>query len=72
MFTPMLMEKLGVKVSPYMAMLTEIQQNLPAAERGRYMTQNGTYTKHLTKQQKQLERDYRLIQYDLTVGKQPK
>ncbi|WP_427910712.1 sulfatase-like hydrolase/transferase [Pediococcus parvulus] len=43
MFTPMLLEQLNEKVSPYYALLTEVQKSVPAAERNKFMGANGRY-----------------------------
>ncbi|GAB5053868.1 hypothetical protein PESHB5_03670 [Pediococcus parvulus] len=72
MFTPMVMEKLNEKVSPYYALLTAVQQKVPAAELNKYMKKNGQLIvkKNLSKKAKIILRDYKLIQYDITAGKQ--
>lgn len=71
MFTPMMLEKTNSKVSPYYAMLTEIAKKTPANELGKYMDNSGKFIsdKKLTKTQKEILRDYQLIQYDVTTGK---
>ncbi len=73
------------KVSPYYALLTDVSQKLPVLTLDitentinsyntnlQLIAQNGEIvdSKSLTKTQKQLLEDYRLVQYDLTAGKQ--
>lgn len=69
-FTPMTLAKTNSKISPYNALLTQVWQKTPAGERQRYMigSKEVTYDK-LTKSQKEILHDYRLIQYDITAGK---
>ncbi|WP_164506795.1 LTA synthase family protein [Lapidilactobacillus bayanensis] len=71
MFTPMMLKKTDSKVSPYYAMLTKIAQTTPANELGKYMNNSGEFisSKKLTEAQKEILRDYQLIQYDVTTGK---
>ncbi|GEL15378.1 LTA synthase family protein [Pediococcus cellicola] len=72
MFTPMLLEQLNEKVSPYYALLTEVQKDVPAAERNKFMGANGQYISKnkLSKRAKKTLSDYKMIQYDITAGKQ--
>lgn len=72
MFTPMVFEQTDTKVSPYIALLTEINKYIPAAERNKFMNSSGQYIpeKNLSKKAKQILKDYKLIQYDITAGKQ--
>jgi phosphoglycerol transferase MdoB-like AlkP superfamily enzyme len=72
MFTPMVMEQLGEKVSPFYALMTKVQQNVPAAERNKFMDANGNYISYdkFSKKEKEIYNDYKLIQYDITAGKQ--
>ena len=68
------------KVSPYYALLTEIQKELPtikvyAYNNGKnpvFVDKKGKTIKYkqLTKKQKRLYNDLKLVQYDLTTGKQ--
>lgn len=68
------------KVSPYYALLTEIQKELPtikvyAYNNGKkpvFVDKKGKTVKYeqLTKKQKQLYNDLKLVQYDLTTGNQ--
>lgn len=81
-FIAMALAKMDVKVSPYYALLTRVQEDLPAMS----LPTNGTaknntarqsgiafvnqHGKHvaLNHKQKRLFHDYQLVQYDLTAG----
>lgn len=75
----------NIKVSPYYALITKIYEDLPAMTvnpstsetnslngSNIFVSQSGKKIKEssLSKKQKKLLHDYRLIQYDLTAGKQ--
>ena len=80
---PLAAEHLNAKVSPYLAMLTELQQEVPAMSRvigtnggigqgkATYLDYAGNNIKAtaLSTRAKKLLEDYKLIQYDQTVGK---
>lgn len=81
-FSAMALAKMDVKVSPYYALLTRVQDDLPAislptngtaknnsAHQGGtdFVNQRGQHVK-LNKKQRQLFHDYQLVQYDLTAG----
>ena len=77
-FIPLALEQMQQKVTPYYALLTEVQKKLPAMAKNSvgqdenlYVDQSGqqVYAKDLTTKQRQLLHDYQLIQYDLTAGK---
>ncbi|MEI5993535.1 alkaline phosphatase family protein [Candidatus Enterococcus mansonii] len=70
MFTPMLLDQLNQQVTPYYALMTDVYQNLPGMELQKVMNDQGEYIleKELTKEQKELIHEYRLIQYDITAG----
>lgn len=72
MFTPMVFEQTDTKVTPYVALLTEINRYVPAAERSKFMATNGKYISKnsLSKKAKSILKDYKLIQYDISAGKQ--
>ncbi len=72
MFTPMVFQQTNTKVSPYVALLTEVYRHVPAAERNKFMNSNGNYIPKakISKKAKKILRDYKLIQYDITAGKQ--
>ncbi len=71
MFTPMMMAQINQKVSPYYALLTKVSEKLPAMELQKIIDEAGNpiSDKDLTKEQRELLNDYRLIQYDITTGK---
>lgn len=82
-FMPLTAKHLNAKVSPYLAMLTELQQEIPAMSR--VIDSNGgigqgkaTYLDHdgnrikptaVSREAKKLLADYKLVQYDETIGK---
>lgn len=82
-FMPLAAEHMNAKVSPYLAMLTELQQEFPAMSRvigtnGGIGQGKATYLDHdgndikvtaLSAKAKELLKDYKLVQYDQTVGK---
>ena len=73
---------MNAKVSPYLALLTQLQEQIPAASRiaaavGGISSGDTTYLnasgnqitkKSLNKGTKQLLHDYELVQYDMTAG----
>ncbi|MGV0168869.1 LTA synthase family protein [Furfurilactobacillus sp. WILCCON 0119] len=85
-FSAMTMEQANTKVSPYYALLTRVHQQLPALtvntsvdNTGSFLNGSAQFVNHrgrivseesLTKHQRQLLHDYRLIQYDIVAGKQ--
>lgn len=76
-------EHMGAKVSPYLALLTELHEAVPAVERlvlggsgfgdgsVTYLDDSGNVVrrKHMSAEAKQLLHDYTLVQYDLTKGR---
>ena len=74
---------MNAKVSPYLAMLTELHEQIAATSRVAANTNsigagdttyldnagNQLSEKSLSKQAHQLLHDYRLVQYDMTAGK---
>ncbi|KRN27216.1 hypothetical protein IV38_GL000708 [Lactobacillus selangorensis] len=70
MFTSMMLEQTNTRVSGYYALMTEILDHFPAAERNKLMNNEGQYISEskLTKKQKTLLHDYQLIQYDITAS----
>jgi len=77
-FIPIALKQMKQKVTPYYALLTEVQENLPATAKNSVgnseslmVDQNGKQlsAKQLTKSQREIQKDYRLVQYDLTAGK---
>lgn len=77
-FTALALKQMNQKVSPFYAMMTQVTEQLPAQSRGNNDTSDGLLVdnqnkvlkeKNLTKKQKELLNDYRLVQYDNTAGK---
>ncbi|MGR3742446.1 LTA synthase family protein [Companilactobacillus sp. DQM5] len=84
-FSSLALKQANIKVTPYYAMLTDITESLPASMNDPYTTVKNTYNgaqvfindknkiikySQLSKNQKQLLKDYKLIQYDIVSGKQ--
>lgn len=81
-FMPLAAEHMNAKVSPYLAMLTDLKQQIPAMSRvidsnggigqgkATYLDQNGNKinSANLSRQARKLLEDYRLVQYDQTIG----
>ncbi|HAP4413514.1 TPA: sulfatase-like hydrolase/transferase [Enterococcus faecalis] len=70
-FAPSLFQQSGLPQSGFYAMLNEVQEQLPAFEKGNYYL-GGEWKKtvEMNKKQEQLYEEYRLIQYDIVSGKQ--
>lgn len=77
-FTPLALKQMKQKVNPFYALMTEVQAKLPAQVTGNGNNAGGLMVNHqsqsvsknsLSKSQKQLIRDYELVQYDNTAGK---
>lgn len=76
-FIPLALKQMKQKVTPYSALLTRVQEQLPAMAKNSvgssedlYVNSKGkqvTY-KQLSNKQKTLIHDYKLLQYDLTAG----
>lgn len=76
-------DQMNAKVSPYLALLTKLHQQIPAMEpplntsnwstenQGKpvYIDLDGKEIDKLTNTQKELLNDYKLVTYDMTVGK---
>ncbi|WP_099720877.1 LTA synthase family protein [Bifidobacterium choerinum] len=77
-------QQLNARVSPYLALLTELHKEIPALSRA--VTNGGTWSadasityldaegkemdpKHFSKKAKQLLNDYRVVQYDMMMGR---
>jgi hypothetical protein len=69
-FLPMLYDALGAELPPYYALLRELQDQIPAMEQGLYLDDSGrpVEERELSPAAKAVLRDYRLVQYDLSVG----
>lgn len=77
-FIPLALKQMKQKVTPYYALLTKVQEEAPAMAKNSAGTGEDLYVnskgkqiadKDLTKKQKALIHDYKLVQYDLTSGK---
>lgn len=70
-FAANLLEQTNQATTGFYQLLLEMEQVLPAFERGLYY-QNGQWRKEaqLNEQQKKLYEDYQMIQYDIVSGKQ--
>lgn len=81
-FMAMVAEQTNSKVTPYLALMTKVYEDLPAVSINtgqnnstaslQFTNSKGQVVKNsqLTKKQKRLWQDYKLVQYDLTAGKQ--
>lgn len=82
-FIAMVAKQTNSKVNWYQALLTDVYEKMPVNslptnsrasddDRNQFINQKGKIVKEskLTKKQKQLWHDYKLIQYDITSGKQ--
>ncbi|MFC6177573.1 LTA synthase family protein [Companilactobacillus huachuanensis] len=77
-FIPLALKQMNQKVTPYYALLTKVQEEIPAMSKNIAESSNSLYvnkdskevtTKDMTAKQKKLIHDYELVQYDLTAGK---
>ena len=77
-FIPLALRQMKQQVTPYYALLTEVQEKASAMAKNStgksedlYVNSKGKQisASQLTKKQKQLIHDYELVQYDLTAGK---
>lgn len=70
-FTPLLLKANSLKLSGFYAFLLELQQILPAFEKGIYLIDNRwESTLSLSPHQQLLYEEYRLIEYDIFAGNQ--
>ena len=69
-FLPMLYRATGAEVTPYYALLTRLHRRITAMESGTYVERGGGEVPEsgLSPAAKRLLHDYRLVQYDLSVG----
>jgi phosphoglycerol transferase MdoB-like AlkP superfamily enzyme len=70
-FLPLLFEELEAPVSPWYALLDALHDEVPAMALGEYHTAAGemlTDPEQLDDAAQQLLEDYRMVQYDLTIG----
>ncbi len=70
-FLPRAFDSVGVPLSPYYTLLRELEDHVSAMEPGELVSPDGSEMspKKLPPATQQLLRDYRLVQYDLAVGK---
>ncbi|TGD23698.1 alkaline phosphatase family protein [Companilactobacillus suantsaicola] len=75
-FIPLALKQMDQKVTPYYALLTKVQEEVPAMAKNidegtnnLYVNEDGKSVDKLTKQQQKIVDDYKLVQYDLTAGK---
>lgn len=70
-FGPTVFDMAGLKKPPFYNLLDKLKAQLPVLKNTLQMNSSQEYvTNHLTKQQKQLISDYRMLEYDLLVGNQ--
>ncbi len=69
-FLPQLFARNQLKQSPFYCFLNELQEEMPAFEKGTYLVK-GKIQKELPKNEKleELYKKYQLLQYDVTAGK---
>ena len=69
-FLPMLFEAADAEVTPYYALLTLLHDRITAMRSGKYVERGGgtVQESELSPPAKRLLRDYRMVQYDLSVG----
>jgi hypothetical protein len=70
-FVELAAERAGAAVTPYYALLTELRRQVPALEGRTVVGPDGATVsrRHLSHRARQLLADYRLVQYDLSVGR---
>ena len=70
-FLPMLFDAMDVPVPPWLALLSDVRAQLPAIDASMMIDADNKVVKRgqLSAGQRQLLRDYRLVQYDLSIGK---
>ncbi len=69
-FMPMLFQAAGAPLPPYYALLTELRRQIPAMEQGMYVDARNRLAEEseLSPRARRLLHDYRLVQYDLSIG----
>lgn len=70
-FLPALFDQVRAPLSPYYALLTELRKEIPAMAQGTYYLPDGRAVTEgeLPSSARAVLEDYRLVQYDLAVGK---
>jgi len=69
-FLPLVFDLVGQPLPPYYELLTEVSEQIGAIGVGRIVSPDGTELTEadLTPQQQELLNDYRLVQYDFSIG----
>jgi hypothetical protein len=70
-FLPLLFDEIDAPLTPYYALLRALHDEVPAMAMGEYHTADGdvvTDPADLGQEAQQLLEDYRMVQYDLTIG----
>jgi phosphoglycerol transferase MdoB-like AlkP superfamily enzyme len=67
---PIVFEMLNKPVTPYYAMLNKLQHTMPGLKTKLIIGADNKIKKNLTKEEKELLKDYKLLQYDVLIGKQ--
>lgn len=70
-FLPRVLRMLDAPLTPYYAMLSELERHVSAMEHGTMLGPDGSELApgRLSPEAREVLRDYRLVQYDLSVGK---
>jgi phosphoglycerol transferase MdoB-like AlkP superfamily enzyme len=70
-FLPLLWRELGLSLPPYYNLLLRLHDEIPAMEQGEYYLPDGRRVaeRDLPPTAEQLLRDYRLVQYDFSIGR---
>lgn len=69
-FAPNLFQRSGLALTPFYQLLLTLEKELPAFEKGMYLTDTWHETLPLNKQAQEVYNDYQMIQYDIVQGKQ--
>jgi phosphoglycerol transferase MdoB-like AlkP superfamily enzyme len=69
-FLPRVLDLAGAPLSPYYALLREVEKHVGALQHGRMISPEGAEISrfHLSPEAQRVLRDYRLVQFDLSVG----
>ena len=69
-FLPLLYQELGAELPPYYALLLDLYDELPAMEQNTYLSATGKRLPRakLNPHARRLLHDYRMVQYDLSIG----
>jgi hypothetical protein len=70
-FLPRVFDMAGAPLPPYFALLRELESHVSALEHGRLISSGGyeVSPETLSPEAREVLRDYRLVQYDLSVGR---